>query len=479
MAEDSNSENLVLTADGAKMLKEFERMRAEYTRNENAMRKMARSSKEFTDEQLAAMNRMIPLQKEMRETLDKTRQSLIEMGVIQGKNHKQVLQMTPAMRAWQFASIGVAGAIDDLITVASMQNFSMKGWINGFASAANNLSFVIAMWNPWVALAPAGIAAILKIGSSFWNMGEDAKNAGKDAKDAARDFEEAIKTLEKYRLMKVGIEQGDDQVKRIQQEEETKKALDAIDVKLAEAQANLDLWNQKVNEKQVWIPGEAGDTPINRQEEIAQNIWDAQEAVKELEGKKRELIALDNQRLADFEKQVSKKKIINLMGPAFGELATAGGKMLAGGGKVGDIREQFTKMLAGPYGREHGLSLVVDEILRRAMENRVADNFRDATSGRGPLAKVAEEAERKAEEARMRAREAELDDKRPKWDVRRVKDEAQQAGLVAERARIAADQEIEANKSDVPKLLKSIDDSLKNLVNQQQEPGAPVPNVNN
>lgn len=208
MADDS--EKFEFDVEAGKLKRAIEDVSARLFKLYAEMRKLGRSSEQWSEKQYAEMGQMAQQAAKYRDQMSQLQDRLKSMLGTQQQgiqNNRMYAQSTRDLNV-TFLSLGYA--IDDFLTVWSMRKDNIEGILAGAGAAANNFSVILAQILPGqtkiLAFLPALAVAIAKVGYSFSKTGEDAEDFQKKVEKSV----EHLRSLQKELLaFNVGQKRAD------------------------------------------------------------------------------------------------------------------------------------------------------------------------------------------------------------------------------------------------------------------------------
>lgn len=91
-------------------------------------------------------------------------------------------------------------AMDDFLTVLQGRGFSGAGVVAGLQAAANNVSMLLAQFNPMLAIVPAATTALISLAYKLTLAGDNAESAGEKTKRYTQALEDMRRKDEEIRL---------------------------------------------------------------------------------------------------------------------------------------------------------------------------------------------------------------------------------------------------------------------------------------
>ena len=186
MADDS--EKFEFDVEAGKLKRAIEDVHARLFKLYAEMRKLGRSSEQWSEKQYAEMGRMAQQAANYRQELSQLEGRLRGMLGTQQKGIQQNRMYAQSTRDLNVTFLSLGYAIDDFLTVWSMRSDSIEGILAGLGAAANNFSVILAQILPGqtkiLAFLPALAVAIGKVGYSFYKTSEDAEGFRKQIEDS-------------------------------------------------------------------------------------------------------------------------------------------------------------------------------------------------------------------------------------------------------------------------------------------------------
>lgn len=155
---------------------------------------MTEKGKKNAQELVASETRLLQIRKQLQEQLRRAGGMGYEAGMARGKD---------GMRSFQMQAMSLGFALDDLFTVMAHQK-GLNGFVMGLAAASNNISMILAAYNPFLAFLPSIGVLMLK---SVMLPTLDANKALEKQGEILKGLQDGY---EKLKDKKLGMQLGDD-----------------------------------------------------------------------------------------------------------------------------------------------------------------------------------------------------------------------------------------------------------------------------